>query len=147
MDRRTFIGTLAGLIAAPLAAEAQQTTKVYRIGFLGPSSASGQVNRVEALRTGLLELGYVEGKNVVIEYRWAEEKYDRLPNLAAELVGLKVDVLVTAGTPGTLAGQADNHNDTYCHGDHRRRGGYGPRRQPRAAWRKCDRVHGLRPRA
>jgi putative ABC transport system substrate-binding protein len=61
------------------------------------------VNRVEALRTGLLELGYVEGKNVVIEYRWAEEKYDRLPNLAAELVGLKVDVLVTAGTPGTLA--------------------------------------------
>src|SRR5258708_2734367 len=103
MARRTFIGTLAGLIAAPLAAEAQQTTKVYRIGFLGPSSASGQVNRVEALRTGLLELGYVEGKNVVIEYQWAEEKYDRLPNLAAELVGLKVDVLVTAGTPGTLA--------------------------------------------
>jgi putative ABC transport system substrate-binding protein len=104
MNRRAFIGTLAGgLFAAPLAAGAQQAGKVYRIGFLGPASASGQVNRVEALRTGLLELGYVEGKNVVIEYRWAEEKYDRLPNLAAELVGLKVDVLVTAGTPGTLA--------------------------------------------
>lgn len=54
--------------------------QVYRIGFLVPASASGQVNRVEALRTGLLELGYLEGKNVVIEYRWVEGKSDRLPN-------------------------------------------------------------------
>jgi len=104
MERRAFIGTLTGgLLAAPLAAEAQQAAKVWRIGYLGPGSASGQVNRMDALRSGLRELGYVEGKNIVIEYRWAEGKYDRLPDLAAELVRLKVDILVTSGTPGTLA--------------------------------------------
>jgi putative ABC transport system substrate-binding protein len=76
---------------------------VYRIGFLGTASASAQAKRVDALRAGLRDLGYVEGKNIVIEFRWAEGRYDRLPDLAAELVRLKVDVLVTAGTPGTLA--------------------------------------------
>jgi putative ABC transport system substrate-binding protein len=104
VTRRAFIGTLAGgLLAAPLAAEAQPAGKVWRIGYLGSGSASGQGNRADALRAGLRELGYVEGKNIVIEYRWAEGKYDRLPDLAAELVNLKVDILVTAGTPGTLA--------------------------------------------
>ena len=91
------------LMLAPLAAEGQQPGSVYRIGFLGPSSASTHANRVEALRAGLRELGYVEGKNIDIEYRWAEGKYDRLPVLAAELVRLKVDVLVTFGTSGALA--------------------------------------------
>ena len=104
MNRRTFLcGLTLGTLAAPLAAGAQQAGKVYRIGFLGPSSASTHANRVEALRAGLRELGYVEGKNILIEYRWAEGKYDRLLDLAAELVHLKVDVLVTFGTPGTLA--------------------------------------------
>ncbi len=90
------------LLAAPLVTQAQQAGKVWRIGFLSPGSASGQANRMDALRAGLRELGYVEGKNIVIEYRWAEGKYDRLPDLAAELVRLKVDILVTAGTPATL---------------------------------------------
>ncbi|HEY5725289.1 MAG TPA: ABC transporter substrate-binding protein [Methylomirabilota bacterium] len=73
------------------------------IGFLLPATRDGFESRVEALRTGLRELGYVEGKSVAYEYRAADGKYERLPALAAELIGLKVDVLVTAGTPGALA--------------------------------------------
>jgi putative ABC transport system substrate-binding protein len=88
---------------APLAAFAQQKGKVWRIGFLGATSASGLAGRVEALRAGLRDLGYVEGKNIVIEYRWAEDKYDRLPELAADLVHLKVDVIVTHGNSGIIA--------------------------------------------
>ena len=91
------------LILASLVAEGQQAEKVYRIGYLGNASASAQAKRVESLRAGLRDLGYVEGKNIVIEFRWAEGRYDRLPDLAAELVRLKVDVLVTSGTPGSLA--------------------------------------------
>jgi putative ABC transport system substrate-binding protein len=92
-----------GLLTAPLAAEGQSATKVYRIGFLGAASASTHSTRLEALLAGLRDLGYVEGKNIVIEYRWAEGRYDRLPVFAAELVRLKVDVLVTAGTPAISA--------------------------------------------
>jgi putative ABC transport system substrate-binding protein len=77
--------------------------KVHRIGFLGATSAAGYKSRVDAVRAGLRDLGYVEGKNVVIEFRWAEGMYDQLPSLAAELVRLKVDVVVTGGTPGTRA--------------------------------------------
>ena len=84
-------------------AEAQQPTKVPRIGYLAGTSASGQSARIEAFRQGLRELGYVEGKNIVIEYRYAEGKLDRLPALAAELVRLKVDVIVTAGPAATRA--------------------------------------------
>jgi putative ABC transport system substrate-binding protein len=104
MDRRAFIGTLTGgLLAAPLAAEAQQVGRVWRIGFLGAATPSVWASRVEALRAGLRDLGYVEGKNIVIEFRWANGMYDRLPDLAAELTRLKIDVLVTAGTPGALS--------------------------------------------
>lgn len=91
-----------GLLTGPIAADAQQAAKVTRIGFLGATTASSWASRVEAFRLGLRDLGYVEGKNIVIEFRWAEEKYGRLPDLAAELVRLKVDLLVTYGTPGTL---------------------------------------------
>ena len=91
------------LLLAPLGVEAQQMAKVPRIGFLGLASASSFGKQVEALRAGLRDLGYLEGKNVVIDYRWAEGKYDRLSDLAGELVRLRVDVLVTHGTPGTLA--------------------------------------------
>jgi putative ABC transport system substrate-binding protein len=86
-------------LGAPLAAFAQQKGKVWRIGFLGANSASGFgiAGRVDALRAGLRELGYVEGRNLVIEFRWADDKYERLPELAAELVRLKVDVIVTHG--------------------------------------------------
>jgi putative ABC transport system substrate-binding protein len=110
VDRRTFIGSLTGgLLAAPLAAEAQQAASLPRIGFLGTSSPSDPraVRLVlVACRQGLRELGYVEGQNIAIEFRWAEGKYDRLPGLAAELVRLKVNVLV-AGTQAAI--QAAKH--------------------------------------
>ena len=104
MNRRTFLSALSGsLLAAPLAAEAQQTGKVYRVAFLGSTSPSGYASQMEAFRRGLRDLGYVEGQNLVIEFRWAQGKNERLPELAAELVRLKPDVLVTHGPPGALA--------------------------------------------
>ena len=104
ITRRAFLGTLAGgLLAAPLAAEAQPAAKVYRIAFLSSGSASAQHYRVEALWAGLRDLGYSEGKNIASEYRWAEGRFDRLPGLAAELVRLKVDIIVTGGTASTQA--------------------------------------------
>jgi len=92
-----------GLFPAPLTGEAQQAGRVYRIGFLGATSASGYAPQVQAFRRGLRDLGYVEGKNLVIDFRWAEGNYARLPELAAELVLLKPDVLVTHAPAGTLA--------------------------------------------
>ena len=89
------------LLALAVIAEAQQPKKVPRIGFLGASSASVLAARIEAFRQGLRDLGYVEGKNIVIEWRSAEGKLDRLPALAAELVRLKVDVIVTTGPAPT----------------------------------------------
>jgi putative ABC transport system substrate-binding protein len=97
MERRTFLAMVSGsLLAAPLAAEAQQAAKVARIGYLSPNLATSPHLR-EAFRQGLRDLGYVEGRNVVFEYRDAEGKVERLPALAAELVELKVDVIVTEG--------------------------------------------------
>ena len=102
--RRAFIGTLAVfLLAAPLAAEAQAPAKVPRIGFLSVRSLADNTHLLEAFRQGLRELGYVEGQNVAIEYRYAEERPERLPALAAELVRLKVDVIVTGGAPAPEA--------------------------------------------
>jgi putative ABC transport system substrate-binding protein len=89
--------------AWPLGASAQQPAKVARIGFLGLVSASSHASRVEALRAGLRDLGYVEGKNLLIEFRWANGQYDRLPALATELVRRNVDVIVTHGAAGALA--------------------------------------------
>ena len=76
---------------------------MYRIGFLGNSTAVLEANLIEPFRQGLRDLGYEEGRNITIEYRWAEGKYERLPALIAELVALNLDVMVTAGTPATLA--------------------------------------------
>jgi putative tryptophan/tyrosine transport system substrate-binding protein len=103
VDRRAFIGTVAAaLLAAPLAAEAQQAGKIARIGYLAASLADPHLP--EAFRQGLRDFGYVEGRNVVIEYRDAEGRRERLPALAAELVALKVDVIfVGAGTRVVLA--------------------------------------------
>jgi len=101
MSKKILIWLLATLWLATVSAEAQQPKRVPRIGFLAgvfPASISA---RVEAFRQGLRELGYVEGKSIVIEYRWAEGKFERLPDLAAELVRLKVDVIVTAGPQAT----------------------------------------------
>jgi len=100
--RLPFIITVTLIIfAAAFTADAQQPTKVPRIGFLSGTSRSTISARVEAFRQGLRELGYVEGKNIVIEYRYAEGKFDRLPALADELVRLKVEVIVTAGPQPT----------------------------------------------
>jgi putative ABC transport system substrate-binding protein len=104
MERRTFLGTLvAGLIAAPLAAEAQTSGRGWRIGLLSPGSASAAGSRLAAFKHGLRELGYVEGQNLTLEYRWADGNEDRLAALAVDLVRLKVDVVVTQGSLATLA--------------------------------------------
>jgi putative ABC transport system substrate-binding protein len=92
-----------GLALAPLAAEGQQTEKVSRVGLLGSASPAPYAHLVGALRQGLNDLGYVEGKNLSFEYRWAEGKYERLPALATELVRLKLDVIVTQGSPAAIA--------------------------------------------
>jgi putative ABC transport system substrate-binding protein len=101
IDRRSFIGTLAGaLLAVPLAAEAQQAGKVHRIGILAnvPLADPEGARLWGAFIQGFRELGYVEGKNITIEWRFSEGKYERLPELAADLVRLKVDVIVAPAT-------------------------------------------------
>ena len=103
MDRRAFIGALAcGLVAVPLAGQAQQAATAPRIGYLATDLAASP-HLTEAFRRGLRDLGYVEGRHVVVEYRSGEGKIERLPALAAELVALKVDVIVAPNTPPALA--------------------------------------------
>ena len=91
------------LLALGLSAEAQQAAKVPRIGYLTAASLSAFAARTEAFRQGLRELGYIEGKNILIEYRYADGKTDRVPALADELVRIKVDIIVTGGAPATLS--------------------------------------------
>jgi putative tryptophan/tyrosine transport system substrate-binding protein len=107
--RRDFLivtGYGLGLLAVPPPSSAQPTGRIRRIGFLGTGTAVGMDGWIEAFRGGLRELGYVEGRNLSIEYRWADGQYERAPELATELARLKVEVLVTHGTPGTLAAKA-----------------------------------------
>src|SRR5882757_644654 len=100
---------LFALALAPFGlAEAQQAGKVPRIDYLSSASPSAISARIETFRQGLREFGYVEGKNLVIEWRYAEGKLDRLPALLAELVRLKADVIVTAGPPGTRTAKEAN---------------------------------------
>jgi putative tryptophan/tyrosine transport system substrate-binding protein len=97
LDRRTFVANVTlGLLAPPLAAEAQPAAKVARLAYLG-NDPTASPHLLEAFRQGLRDLGYVEGRNVAIDYRFAEGKFERLPAFAAELVTLKVDVIL-AGT-------------------------------------------------
>jgi putative ABC transport system substrate-binding protein len=108
IDRRRFIGALAGgLLTVPLSADAQQPGKVYRIGWLdfgAPPSPGIRTNRVlDAFRLGLRELGWIEGRSIAIDERYANEDNARLAAAAAELVGLRVDVIVTITTPAALA--------------------------------------------
>ncbi len=102
MERRAFMATIAsGLLAAPVATEAQQPGKIHRIGFLSANPLAG--NNSKNFLRGLRDLGYVEGSDFVMEYRSAEGHADRLPELAADLVRARVDVIVTGGTPATMA--------------------------------------------
>ena len=102
--RKAFIVGLAiGLVAAPLAASAQQPAKVPRVGYIGSVGPTVGAPILEAFRQGLRDLGYVEGQNIAIESRWAEGRVERFPDLAAELVRLKLDVFVVTSTPGALA--------------------------------------------
>jgi putative ABC transport system substrate-binding protein len=101
-----LVTLLVTFAAGGATAYAQQQPKIPRIGFLGGGSASANAGRIEAFRQGLRELGYVEAKNLVIEQRWAEGKLDRLPALAAELVQLKVDIIISAGPTVTRAVKA-----------------------------------------
>lgn len=104
MSKNLFCFALcAMLFALCFPAETQQPTQVPRIGYLEAVSPSVSADRTEAFRKGMLELGYVEGQNIVTEYRYAEGNRDRLPALAAELVHLKVEVIVTAGASATRA--------------------------------------------
>ena len=104
MNRRLVLVVLlaSSLLAAPLVAKAQPA-KVHRIGFLSVASSSPMAPRVDAFRQGLRELGYVEGQNITIEYRWAEGKGERLPGLAAELIRLKVGIMVVHGVVAAVA--------------------------------------------
>jgi putative tryptophan/tyrosine transport system substrate-binding protein len=102
--RRAFLGALTGgLLAAPRLAGAQSAGKVYRVGYLTAGSITANPHVLEAFRQGLRELGWVEGQNIVIEYRSAEGRFDRLPGLAAELIRLRVDVIVGTPTPAAIA--------------------------------------------
>jgi putative tryptophan/tyrosine transport system substrate-binding protein len=104
MDRRTFVVGTVTVLAASLAAEAQQMGKVPRVGYLNAVSADTATGAVEAFRQGLRELGYIEGQNILIEYRWADGRFDRLPALASELAHLPVDLdkIIKGARPAEL---------------------------------------------
>ena len=112
VDRRTFVVGGVAALAVPPAAEAQQQGKVWRIGVLlgGSPSLAPALERVETFQQALSKLGYIEGKNLAIEYRWAEGKPERFPSFAVDLVRLKVDVIVAATTPAAQA--AKNATET-----------------------------------
>ena len=102
MNRRTFITGLGAVLAAPLGTDAQQAGKVYRVGILGESASDPSEARVwQAFRLALRELGWIEGQNIQIESRWTEGDFTRLPELAADLVRLRVDLIVPSWPCGT----------------------------------------------
>ena len=103
MDRRGFLRAAVGGLLVPLAAEAQLASKVPRIGFLATNAPAAYPELVEAFRQGLRDLGYVEGQNIAIEYRWAEGRVERFADFASELVRLKVDLIVATSSPLALA--------------------------------------------
>ena len=104
MDRRTFLAGITASLATPLTVRAQQTDKVWRIGSLSPASRTSTEfsSRVEIVRQGLRDLGWIEGQNIHIEYRWAEGRIDRLPALAQELVHLNLDLIIAWTSPAAL---------------------------------------------
>src|SRR5262245_43757319 len=103
MKRRDFVALLGGAVAWPLAARAQQQAKLPTIGLWGPSTLSAASQRVARFVQRLRELGWIEGRTVTIEYRWAEGRNERAAEIAAEFVRLKVDVIVAHGNPAVIA--------------------------------------------
>jgi putative ABC transport system substrate-binding protein len=107
MRRRQFLGVLSGAAAAwPLAARAQQSGKVYRLGQLSGGTAASRIPLLTAFMRGMRELGYVEGQNLVVEHRYADGKFERLPTLAQELLAWNPDALFVSTTPASLAAKA-----------------------------------------
>jgi putative ABC transport system substrate-binding protein len=140
MNRKIFCLPLCALLfALCLSAEAQEP-KVSRIGFLVPGSSTTFSARIEALRQGLRDLGYVEGKDISIEYRYADGKLERLANLAFQLIHLKLDLIVAAGNEATAAAK-NATKDPYCDDKQWRCGAARVRREPRAAWWKHHRAN------
>ena len=105
MRRRDFLAWIGGAVASATARRGRAAPGAAHVGFLGAASATRYASEVAALRTGLRELGYSEGENLTLEFRWAEGEYERLPGLARELVDRNVNVIVTHGTPGSLAAE------------------------------------------
>ena len=130
MKRREFITLLGGAAAWPLAASAQQS-KMPLIGFLHIASLETRRNQVVSFNQGLKDSGYIEGQNVAIQYRWAENQNDRLPALATDLVRHQVDVIAALSTPSVLAVPADRSRNP-------RGAGCGACSRPGAAYRKRD---------
>src|SRR3954454_3011998 len=103
MKRREFVAALSGATVWPLVSRGQATGKVYRIGILETVSAAQNAANIDALRNGLQKLGYVEGQNLIVEYRSAEGHAERFPDLASELIRLQIALIVTGGTPPVKA--------------------------------------------
>jgi putative tryptophan/tyrosine transport system substrate-binding protein len=140
MRRRQFITLLGGTaVGWPLRARAQPLPKIARIGFLGQTTQSSAV-ALPRFRAGLRELGYIEGQNILIDFRWAEGDYARLVEYAAELVRLRVDILVTYGTAGTLAAKQATKTVPIVMIVKWRCRCYRYRQKPRTARRQRDRV-------
>ena len=141
MSRKVTVLTLCAMLFGLCGSvNAQQPGKVPRIGLLIASSSSPASPRIEAFRQGLQELGYVEGKNIVVEYRYADGKPDRLPALAAELVSLKINIIVTGGVGTNPCRQGSNSFDPYSHDPGYRSCRERVCRQSRTTWRQ---YHGI----
>ena len=145
MRRREFIALVGGAIVCPMGVRAQpQAGKVPRIGYLGVTSPSDRPSLLDAFRQSLRELGWVEGHNIVIDYRYAEGRVGRLPDLAAELVRLKVDVIVSFGNARSDGSQECHGDDSHRNDCRSRSCWHRAHREPRAAGRERHRGVRLR---